>query len=73
MAFLIAVAWSAWPNAVLVMCFLAGVLISLQFIIYGLHCLVVCMAETVRVVRRGLMWCVRRPSNNVLEHNVSEK
>ncbi|KAG2135799.1 hypothetical protein DEU56DRAFT_806572 [Suillus clintonianus] len=73
MAFLIAVAWSAWPTAVLVMCFTAGILISLQFIIYGLHCVVVWVTEVIRRVRRGLMWCVRRPSNDVSEHNVSEK
>ncbi|KIK41245.1 hypothetical protein CY34DRAFT_68801, partial [Suillus luteus UH-Slu-Lm8-n1] len=45
MAFLLSVAWSAWPTAVLVMCFIAGFLISLQFIIYGLHCAVICMVE----------------------------
>ncbi|KAG1844315.1 hypothetical protein DFJ58DRAFT_802764, partial [Suillus subalutaceus] len=73
MAFLLSVAWSAWPTAVLVMCFIAGSLISLQFIVYGLHCTVICMTEIFRRARRGLMWCVRRPSNNVLEHNVSEK
>ncbi|OAX36532.1 hypothetical protein K503DRAFT_744218 [Rhizopogon vinicolor AM-OR11-026] len=73
MAFLIAVAWSAWPNAVLVMCFMAGILISLQFIVYGLHCVVVCMAKAVKAMRSGLMRCVRRPSNNVSEHSVSEK
>ncbi|KAG1772588.1 hypothetical protein EV702DRAFT_1133410 [Suillus placidus] len=73
MVFLLSVAWSAWPTAVLVMCFIAGVLISLQFIIYGLHCAVICMTESFRRVRRGLMWCVRWPSNNVLEHNVVEK
>ncbi|KAG1806104.1 uncharacterized protein BJ212DRAFT_1389562 [Suillus subaureus] len=73
MAFLLSVAWSAWPTAVLVMCFIAGGLISLQFIIYGLHCMVICMTEILRRARGGLMWCVRRPSNNVLEHNVSEK
>ncbi|KAG1735994.1 hypothetical protein EDB19DRAFT_1722862 [Suillus lakei] len=59
MTFLLSVAWSAWPTAVLVMCFIAGVLICLQFIIYGLHCAVVCMTEIIRRARRGLMWCVR--------------
>ncbi|KAG1767438.1 hypothetical protein EDD22DRAFT_875865 [Suillus occidentalis] len=73
MAFLLSVAWSAWPTAVLVMCFIAGFLISLQFIIYGLHCAVICMVEIFRRVRRGFKWCARRPSNNVSEHNVSEK
>ncbi|KAG1751903.1 hypothetical protein EDB19DRAFT_1674466 [Suillus lakei] len=55
MAFLLLVGWSAWPTAVLVMCFTAGVPISLRFIIYGLHCAVVCMTEIIRRVRRGLM------------------
>jgi hypothetical protein len=35
MAFLLSVAWSAWPTAALVMCFIVGFLISLQFILYG--------------------------------------
>ena len=35
--FLCAIAWTAWPAAVLVMCVLTGVLISLQFIVYGFH------------------------------------
>lgn len=57
MAFLLSVAWSAWPTAVLVMCFIAGILISLQFIVYGLHCTVICMTEVFRRARRGLMGC----------------
>ncbi|KAH9047005.1 hypothetical protein EDB83DRAFT_2227377, partial [Lactarius deliciosus] len=32
-----AIAWTAWPAAVLVMCVLVGVLVSLQFIVYGSH------------------------------------
>ncbi|KAH8985089.1 hypothetical protein EDB92DRAFT_1884174 [Lactarius akahatsu] len=31
------IAWTAWPAAVLVMCVHAGVLVSLQFIVYGSH------------------------------------
>ncbi|KAG1725260.1 uncharacterized protein EDB91DRAFT_1168896 [Suillus paluster] len=73
MAFLLAVAWSAWPTAVLTMCFISGILISLQFIIYGLHCVVVCMADIIRRVCRGLMWCARKPPDNISEHNVLEK
>ncbi|KAG2148700.1 uncharacterized protein EDB93DRAFT_1144346 [Suillus bovinus] len=63
MAFLLSVAWSARPTIVLVMCFIAGVMISLQFIIYGLHCAVICMSELIRRACRVSMWCVRRPSN----------
>lgn len=73
MAFLLSVAWSAWPTAVVAMCFIAGVLISLQFIIYGLHCAVICMGDIFRRTRRVSMSCVRRSSNDVLEHNVSKK
>jgi hypothetical protein len=35
--FLCAIAWTAWPAAVLVMCVFTGVLVSLQFIVYGFH------------------------------------
>jgi hypothetical protein len=42
--FLGAVAWVAWPTAVLVMCGIAGVLVSLQFIVYGFHRLALCLA-----------------------------
>ncbi|KAH9159763.1 hypothetical protein EDB89DRAFT_2045521 [Lactarius sanguifluus] len=34
-AFLGAIAWNAWPAAVLVMCVLAGLLVNLQFIVYA--------------------------------------
>jgi hypothetical protein len=46
--FLCAVAWVAWPTAVLVMCGIAGVLISLQFIVYGFHRLALCLAWMLR-------------------------
>ncbi|KAI0296340.1 hypothetical protein B0F90DRAFT_1746771 [Multifurca ochricompacta] len=42
------IAWSAWPAAVLVMSMLAGVLISLQFIVYGCH-----------RIALGLAWMLR--------------
>ncbi|KAI0246614.1 hypothetical protein BJV78DRAFT_1157748 [Lactifluus subvellereus] len=35
--FLGVMAWTAWPTAVLVMCAFAGVLVSLQFIVYSVH------------------------------------
>ncbi|KAH9008370.1 hypothetical protein EDB85DRAFT_1818363, partial [Lactarius pseudohatsudake] len=31
------IAWTVWPAAMLVMCVLASVLVSLQFIVYGSH------------------------------------
>jgi hypothetical protein len=46
--FLCAVAWVAWPTAVLVMCGIAGVLVSLQFIVYGFHRLALCLAWMLR-------------------------
>ncbi|KAF8838514.1 hypothetical protein BDN67DRAFT_933660 [Paxillus ammoniavirescens] len=70
MTFLLAVAWSAWPNAVLVMSFVAGMLISLQFIVYGLHCVVVFIVEVVKGIRRGLLRCyewMRPPPPAVVE------
>ncbi|KIJ04572.1 hypothetical protein PAXINDRAFT_141860 [Paxillus involutus ATCC 200175] len=70
MTFLLAVAWSAWPNAVLVMSFVAGMLISLQFIVYGLHCVVVFIVEVVKGIRRGFFRChewMRPPPPVVVE------
>ncbi|KAI0246613.1 hypothetical protein BJV78DRAFT_123550 [Lactifluus subvellereus] len=51
--FLGAVAWTAWPTAVLVMCIFAGVLVSLQFIVYGFHRIVLCLAWILRGVWLG--------------------
>ncbi|KAH8997160.1 hypothetical protein EDB86DRAFT_3076752 [Lactarius hatsudake] len=53
--FLGAIAWTAWIAAVLVMCVLVGVLVSLQFIVYGSHCLAL-----------GLAWMVRNAWLSVL-------
>ncbi|KAN0091511.1 hypothetical protein V8E55_005077 [Tylopilus felleus] len=76
MTFLLSVAWSAWPTAVLVMSFMAGVLVSLQFIVYGVHCVVVFIAEMIRNIRRGFMRCVawiRPPPSDVGERHTLEK
>ncbi|KAI9062574.1 hypothetical protein FKP32DRAFT_1677105 [Trametes sanguinea] len=37
MLFLLGVAWSAWPTVVLVMSFVAGVLLTSQFLVFGIH------------------------------------
>lgn len=37
LAFLLAVAWGAWSTAVLVMCCGAGVILTLQYLVYGAH------------------------------------
>ncbi|KAH9013663.1 hypothetical protein EDB84DRAFT_1444178 [Lactarius hengduanensis] len=57
--FLGAVAWIAWPAAVLVMCVLAGVLVSLQFIVYGFHRLGLGLAWMVRGVWFGVLYVSR--------------
>ncbi|KAI0253320.1 hypothetical protein BJV78DRAFT_1351907 [Lactifluus subvellereus] len=51
--FLGAMAWTAWPTAVLVMCIFAGVLVSLQFIVYGFHRIALCLAWILRGVWLG--------------------
>ncbi|KAI0714531.1 hypothetical protein C8Q76DRAFT_427469 [Earliella scabrosa] len=49
MAFLLAVAWKAWPSAVLVMSFVAGFLLTSQFLVYGVHRFVNLVIWVVRV------------------------
>ncbi|KIJ60037.1 hypothetical protein HYDPIDRAFT_117720 [Hydnomerulius pinastri MD-312] len=76
MAFLLSVAWSAWPTAVLVMSFMAGTLISLQFIVYGVHCIVVLIVEVLRGIRRSVLRCfawIRAAPPAVLEKHASTK
>jgi len=75
MIFLLSVAWTAWPTAVLVMSFVVGVLISLQFIVYGVHCVVVLVAQVTRSVRRGILRCltwIRPPPPDVREKNTPD-
>ena len=48
--FLGAVAWAAWPTAVLIMCVITGVLVSLQFLVYGFHHLALCLVWVLRWV-----------------------
>lgn len=54
--FLGAMAWAAWPAAVLVMCILAGVLVSLQFIVYGFHRLALGLAWMLRGAWLGVAY-----------------
>ncbi|KAH9984057.1 hypothetical protein BJV74DRAFT_588688 [Russula compacta] len=58
--FLGAITWTAWPTAVLVMCVLAGVLISLQFIVYGFHRLALGLAWMLRGAWLGAVYVTRR-------------
>ncbi|KAH9018549.1 hypothetical protein EDB84DRAFT_1519089 [Lactarius hengduanensis] len=55
-----AIAWTAWPAAVLVMCVLAGVLISLQFIVYGSHRLALGLAWMARNAWLSVLYVWRR-------------
>ncbi|KAH7906824.1 hypothetical protein BJ138DRAFT_1071217 [Hygrophoropsis aurantiaca] len=57
MTFLLVVAWSAWPTAVLVMSFVAGTVVSLQFIVYGVHCIFSCLFKIARRVKGAVLWC----------------
>jgi hypothetical protein len=58
--FLGAIAWAAWPAAVLVMCALAGLLISLQFIVYGCHRLALGLAWILRAFWFGALYASHR-------------
>ena len=53
---LCAIAWTAWPAAVLVMCVLTGVLVSLQFIVYGFHRLALGLAWMLRGAWLGAVY-----------------
>ena len=50
MVFLLTVAYDAWPTAVLVMSFIAGIMMSLQYLIFGFHRLINAIVWVVR-------WC----------------
>jgi len=54
--FLCAIAWTAWPAAVLVMCVFTGVLVSLQFIVYGFHRLALGFAWILREAWLGALY-----------------
>ncbi|KAK7005795.1 hypothetical protein R3P38DRAFT_3039633 [Favolaschia claudopus] len=57
MVFLAIVAWSAWPTAVIVGCFLVGLLMGLQFLVFSLMFVV----KSVRKVLRFFAGLVMRP------------
>ncbi|KAK7686479.1 hypothetical protein QCA50_010075 [Cerrena zonata] len=50
MVFLFTVAWETWPTAVLVMSFAAGILVSLQYLVFGVHRFVNLVNWTVRSI-----------------------
>ncbi|KAI0312830.1 hypothetical protein OF83DRAFT_1086747 [Amylostereum chailletii] len=51
--FLVSVAWTAWPSAVLVLSFLAGMLVCLQFLVYGVQQAALAIARGVRALWTG--------------------
>ncbi|KAI0077437.1 hypothetical protein K474DRAFT_1707316 [Panus rudis PR-1116 ss-1] len=53
MVFLLTIAWEAWPSAVLVMSFMAGILVSLQYLVFGIHRICNLMIWTCQRVWRG--------------------
>jgi len=52
MMFLGRVAYNAWPEAVIVICLMFGVIMSLQFLVYGVHWCVRHIADGVRLMIR---------------------
>ena len=49
MAFLGRVAYNAWPAAVIVICILFGIVMSLQFLVYGVHWCFRRLVEGIRI------------------------
>ncbi|KAH9854503.1 hypothetical protein C2E23DRAFT_884079 [Lenzites betulinus] len=62
MFFLLAVAWTAWPTAVLVMSFAAGILLTSQFLVFGIHRAVNFIIWVVRVAWRKAAGARQTPS-----------
>lgn len=51
MLFLGLVAFQVWPIGVMVTCFVVGLLMTLQFLVFGVHW---CVLRVARGVRRGM-------------------
>jgi len=60
MGFLGLVAFGAWPEGVIVVCFLVGVVMSLQFLVFGVHWCASLVAQGGRAGTRGVVSAVRR-------------
>jgi hypothetical protein len=54
MAFLGRVAYNAWPEAVIVMCLVFGIIMSLQFLVYGAHWCSRRLADGARLMAREI-------------------
>jgi len=59
MTFLAVVAFEAWPQGVLFVCFVVGVIMTLQFLVYGVHWVGTRVAEGGRKGGRGVALVVR--------------
>ncbi|KAL4248404.1 hypothetical protein ABKN59_006838 [Abortiporus biennis] len=66
--FLLTVAWEAWPTAVIVMSFLAGILVGLQYLVYGVHRGVNFIIWVVRCTFRGIWRIFGRKDGNGGQH-----
>jgi hypothetical protein len=60
MGFMVIVSASVWPTAAIVLCGVAGVVCTLQYLIYGLHSIWCLGQRVLRVVRIGVVQCCAR-------------
>lgn len=60
MSFLGLVAFEAWPSGVLVVSFFIGVIMSMQFLVFGAHWCATKVAEGGRAGRKGVVSVVRK-------------
>ena len=59
MGFLALVAFDAWPEGVVAVCFIVGIIMSLQFLVYGVHWCAKRVAMGGRASGRGVVRVVR--------------
>jgi len=74
-AFLVIVSASVWPTAAIVLCGMAGVVCTLQYLIYGLHSLWCFGQRILRAIRNGIVrGCARVfGTNSVSDDVVTDK
>jgi len=74
-AFLVIVSASVWPTAAIVLCGMAGVVCTLQYLIYGLHSLWCFGQRVLRAIRNGIVrGCARVfGTNSVSDDVVTDK
>ncbi|KAG5732599.1 hypothetical protein E4T56_gene16874 [Termitomyces sp. T112] len=59
MEFMALVAFEVWPMGVLVVCFGVGIVMTLQFLVFGAHWGVMRMKGAVQGVGKGVRWMIR--------------